>query len=113
VIESAADVFAGNENDWSQVRQFVGLLRRLAITSGAAVLLISHPSLSGMSTGTGTSGLTGWNNSVRSRLYFTSPKTRNGDEPDNDVRELKVMKSNYGPAGETVRLRWQRGVRSR
>jgi RecA-family ATPase len=28
-IEAAADVFAGNENDRSQVRQFLGLLRRL------------------------------------------------------------------------------------
>jgi hypothetical protein len=109
-IEAAADVFAGNENDRSQVRQFLGLLRRLAITTGAAVLLIAHPSLSGLESGRGTSGSTAWNNSVRSRLYFTSTKAKDGDEPDGDVRELKVMKSNYGPAGEVVRLRWQRGV---
>jgi RecA-family ATPase len=109
-IEAAADVFAGNENDRSQVRQFLGLLRRLAVTTGAAVLLIAHPSLSGLASGSGTSGSTAWNNSVRSRLYFTSTKARDGDEPDGDVRELKIMKSNYGPAGEVVRLRWQRGV---
>jgi hypothetical protein len=41
-IEAAADVFAGNENDRSQVRQFLGLLRRLAVTTGAAVLLIAQ-----------------------------------------------------------------------
>jgi RecA-family ATPase len=110
VIEAAADVFAGNENDRSQVRQFIGLLRRLAIESGAAVMLISHPSLSGMASGTGTSGSTAWNNSVRSRLYFTSVKAKEGDEPDAGARELRVMKSNYGPAGEVMRLRWQRGV---
>ena len=108
VIEAAADVFAGNENDRSQVRQFVSLLQRLARTSGAAVLLIAHPSLEGLRSGTGTSGSTGWNNSVRSRLYFSGVKV--GDETDEDVRELKVMKSNYGPKGETVRLRWQRCV---
>lgn len=110
VIEAAADVFAGNENDRAQVRQFVALLRRLAIEADAAVLLIAHPSLTGLTSGTGTSGSTGWNNSVRSRLYFHAPKARDNDEADTDVRQLEVMKSNYGPKGEAVRLCWQRGV---
>jgi RecA-family ATPase len=109
VIEAAADVFAGNENDRSQVRQFVALMRRLALTTDAAVLLIGHPSLTGLATGTGTSGSTAWNNSVRSRLYFTGAKKAD-DDAESDIRELKVMKSNYGPPGEVVRLRWQRGV---
>ena len=110
VIDAAADVFAGNENDRSQVRQFIGLLRRLAIESGAAVMLLAHPSLFGMASGKGTSGSTAWNNSARSRLYLTSLKPKEGDEPDPAVRELQVMKSNYGPAGEIMRLRWQRGL---
>jgi RecA-family ATPase len=109
VIEAAADVFAGNENDRAQVRQFIALLRRLALGTGAAVLLIAHPSLTGMASGKGTSGSTAWNNSVRSRLYFTGAK-KPDDDDEADIRELKVMKSNYGPAGEIVRLRWQRGV---
>jgi RecA-family ATPase len=108
-VEALADVFAGNENDRAQVRQFIALLRRLALTTGAAVLLIAHPSLTGLATGTGTSGSTAWNNSVRSRLYFTGAK-KSEDDAESDVRELKVMKSNYGPAGEIVRLRWRRGV---
>jgi RecA-family ATPase len=108
-IEAAADVFAGNENDRVQVRQFIAILRRLAIESGAAVLLIAHPSLSGMMNGKGTSGSTAWNNSVRSRLYFTSGKEKD-DDAGPDVRELKVVKANYGPEGEVVRLRWQRGL---
>jgi RecA-family ATPase len=111
VIEAAADVFAGNENDRAQVRQFIGLLRRLAMNSGAAVMLIAHPSLTGLASGTGSSGSTAWNNSARSRLYFTGAKKGADDGDDEtDVRELRVMKSNYGPAGEIVRLRWQRGV---
>jgi AAA domain len=56
-IEASADVFAGNENDRAQVRQFIALLRSLAIKSGAAVLLLAHPSLTGLNSGTGTSGL--------------------------------------------------------
>jgi RecA-family ATPase len=110
VIEAAADVFAGNEIDRAQVRQFIGLLRKLAIKHDAAVLLIQHPSLTGMREGTGTSGSTGWNNSARSRMYFSKAKDDGDNEQDNEIRELKVMKSNYGPAGETVRMRWQRGV---
>lgn len=112
VIEAAADTFGGNENDRSQVRQFVGLLRRLCIAAdGAALVLIAHPSLTGMASGTGTSGSTGWSNSVRSRLYFARARRSDDDETaDDDVRELRVMKSNYGPCGETVRTRWQNGV---
>jgi RecA-family ATPase len=109
-IEAAADVFAGNENDRSQVRQFIGLLTRIARASGAAVLLIQHPSLTGLSSGTGTSGSTAWNNSVRARMNFAGVKPANGDDAEPDLRQLQVLKSNYGPAGEVVRLRWQRGV---
>lgn len=110
VVEALADIYAGNENDRTQVRQFGGLLRRLAVGSGAAVLALGHPSLTGMSTGTGTSGSTHWNNSARSRLYFTGVKG-DADEPlEKDVRELVVMKANYGPSGEKIRVRWDRGV---
>jgi RecA-family ATPase len=110
VLEAAADVFAGNENDRVQVRQFIGHLRRPAISTGAAVMLIQHPSLTGLASGSGTSGSTAWNNSVRSRLNFTAAKPSDGDDPDPNLRELRVMKSNYGPSGEAVRLKWQRGV---
>src|SRR5260221_11911203 len=70
VIDALADAFAGDENNRSQARQFIGLLKRPARQYGCAFLCLAHPSLSGMSSGTGTSGSTGWNNSVRSRLYF-------------------------------------------
>jgi RecA-family ATPase len=110
VIEAAADVFPVNENDRGTARQCVVLLRRLAMRSGAAVLLLAHPSLSGIASGSGASGSTAWNNSVRSRLYFSAERTRDGDETDKELRELQVMKANYGPAGERVRVRWQNGV---
>src|SRR5262245_61912763 len=46
-LDTAADVFAGSEIDRSQVRQFIGLLRGLAVEYDTAVLLLSHPSLTG------------------------------------------------------------------
>ncbi len=51
VLDTAADCFAGNENDRSQTRQFVTLLRALAMESGAAVILVSHPSVYGTNSG--------------------------------------------------------------
>lgn len=112
VVESAADVFAGNENDRAQVRQFIGLLRGMAIKSGAAVLLLGHPSVAGRNTGTGTSGSTGWSNSVRSHLYFTAGKSAqdSDDAPIGDFRQLTVMKANYGPRGGSVKVQWKDGV---
>jgi RecA-family ATPase len=93
------------------VRQFIGLLRgELAIKCGTAVVLLQHPSLSGLTSGTGTSGSTHWNNSCRSRLYLSTVKAENDCDADRDLRELKVMKSNYGPSGEVIKLRWKAGV---
>jgi hypothetical protein len=83
VLDTLADMFPGNENDRTQARQFVGMLRGLAIRHECALLLLAHPSLAGLNTGTGTSGSTGWNNSVRSRLYL-SRITQDGYEADPD-----------------------------
>jgi RecA-family ATPase len=110
VLDNSADVFAGNENDRAQVRQFVTLLRDMAISANAGLLLTSHPSLTGISSGTGLSGSTAWNASVRSRLYFKRATTEKDEEPDPDRRVLEVMKSNYGPVGETVTVRWKDGL---
>ncbi|MFC3692654.1 AAA family ATPase [Chenggangzhangella methanolivorans] len=105
VLDTSADLFGGDEIRRSQVRQFVAMLRALAIETGAAVILLSHPSVAGMTAGTGTSGSTAWNNSVRSRLYMDR-------EPDRDpaARRLRVMKANYGSPGAEFRLRWEDGA---
>ena len=88
-IDTSADVFAGNENERAQVRQFIGLLRKLAMVANGSVVLLSHPSLAGINTGTGISGSTAWHNSVRSRMYMTAPKLEQGEQPDTDLRELQ------------------------
>ena len=110
IVDTAADIFAGNENDRAQVRQFIGLLRGLAIDANCGVLVVSHPSLTGINSGSGTSGTTGWHNSVRSRLYFKAAKDAGDDVSETGVRELVIKKNNYGPSGETVRLFYEGGV---
>ena len=112
VLDNSADIFGGNENDRAQVRQFIGILRGMAIAASTGVLLTSHPSLTGISSGTGLSGSTAWNASVRSRLYFKRATTEKDEEPDPDLRVLECMKSNYGPVGETITLRWNNGFYS-
>jgi RecA-family ATPase len=65
LLDALADVFGGEEIARTQARQFIGLLRGLAIDHSLAVVLIAHPSLTGMASGAGTSGSTAWSNSVR------------------------------------------------
>jgi RecA-family ATPase len=110
VLDTLADLFGGNEIDRAQARQFIGLLRGLALRHAATVLLLAHPSVAGMTKGTGSSGSTGWNNSVRSRLYFDRIRADDNSEPDPDARVLRLMKSNYGRVGGEIVLHWRRGV---
>jgi RecA-family ATPase len=111
IVDNSADVFAGNENDRAQVRQFVTLLRDMAISANAGLVLTSHPSLSGINSGSGTSGSTGWHNRARARMYFKRATTDRDEEPDPLLRVLQTMKSNYsGAEGETINLRWKDGL---
>ena len=110
VLDALADVFGGDEINRAQVRQFVGLLRSLAIDHNLAVVLIAHPSLEGMRNGSGSSGSTAWNNSVRARVYLERAKNEEDRKNDPDFRILSVKKSNYGPAGVEMRLRWRDGA---
>lgn len=107
VIDTLADINPADENQRSAARQFVQLLRKPAVQFRCTVIVLAHPSLTGMNSGTGTSGSTGWNNSVRSRLYFRRPDE---EDADPDLRVLELMKSNYSRIGEKITLRWKNGV---
>jgi RecA-family ATPase len=112
IIDTAADTFSGLEIDREQVRTFVQRLRALMEPTRGNVIITQHPSVEGMKSGTGLSGSTAWNNSVRSRMYLTSVKKydEEGDEMPTNERSLKFMKSNYGPKGEKLRIVWDEGV---
>jgi|SRR5262245_19373879 len=111
IIANSANVFAGNENDRSQVQQFVGLLKRIAFASGGSVVLISHPSLTGLSTNTGISGTTQWHNAVRSRMWLKNVDANGADKQEtSDLRLLEFMKNQYGRIEETLTLRYRAGM---
>ncbi len=103
ILDSLHDFFAGNENARPQARQFVNQLRSIAMTINGSVLLLAHPSVSGL-TSDGRSGSTAWNNTVRSRLYLTRPK-------EEGARHLilKTVKANYSASGAEMRLEYRSG----
>ena len=107
VLDSRADVFGGSEIDREQVRRFIGALRRTALEHDLAILILAHPSLSGMSSGSGSSGSTHWRNAVRSDLYLTRP---DGDYASPDARVLTPKKMNYAAIGHAMNLRWSCGA---
>ena len=112
MIDNVADVFGGNEIDRSQVRQFVRLMRRLAIAADGYVIMSAHPSLQGISSKSGLSGSTQWHNcSPRARL--SARAERQGERrgaPSSDVRVLEFMKCNYSALAEQITLRWANGL---
>jgi len=104
ILDTSADLFGGDEINRVQVRQFVGMLRKIAMGIDCAVILLSHPSIQGIQSGSGLSGSTAWNNSVRSRLYLTAA------QDDDEARVLTTVKSNYGKKGGGIKMRWSDGT---
>jgi len=113
ILDTAADLFGGSEINRNHTRTFISYMRRLAIAAdnSAAVILLTHPSLEGIRSGTGLSGSTAWHNSVRARCVFKKFEEEDEDTiEDPDLRVLEWRKNNYGPAQSTITVRYQNGV---
>lgn len=113
ILDTAADLFGGNEVIRGQVNYFIkavcGSYIRRAKELGfmLTVVILAHPSQAGRNSGTGESGSTGWSNAVRSRLYLTRPEDGLPEQ-----RILTRKKSNYSAAGDDVKLElmWFKGA---
>ena len=110
VLDTLADLFGGDEIKRTHTRQFICLLRGLIRETGLTIVLLAHPSMSGMASGSGTSGSTAWNNSVRSRLYLKRRVAQGGVEQDADIRTLTTMKANRAKIGDELVVRYRSGV---
>jgi RecA-family ATPase len=108
-IDTLSRAFAGNEIDRVQVYAFAMHMQALAKVAGGSVTVLSHPSLAGIASGSGISGSTAWHGAFRFRQYLKGAKN-DGEQPDDDLRELEFKKNQYGPKGETIVLRYQRGL---
>lgn len=98
VLDNAAHLFAGNENDRQQVTAFVNLLYSLCRDLGVTLILVAHSNKAGDS----YSGSTAWLNAVRSQIVLGRPE----DSPDPDERVLTLGKANYARQGQELRFRW-------
>jgi AAA domain len=109
VVDSVAATFGGNYVDRVQVRMFVSLFRQIAREAPSdapcSVLLLDHPSLSGMTNGSGRGGSMDWRNATRAFMYLRPTDNDDGSKG----RELEVMKINSGPTGEIQKLRFEDG----
>jgi RecA-family ATPase len=111
VLDTAADLFGGNENERAQVSAFIkACCGRIANETGATVVLCAHPSLEGLRSGRGSAGSTAWNNALRARLYLWREIDDHGGETDPDYRELELMKANFARKGMVLSLRFEDGV---
>jgi RecA-family ATPase len=92
------------------VYAFAQHMQALATVADGSVTVLSHPSLQGMSSGSGLSGSTAWHGAFRFRQYLKGVKAVDGEQPDTDLRELEFKKNQYGPLGENLVLRYQHGL---
>jgi RecA-family ATPase len=104
VIDNRGQVVLGNENDRGVASLAMRALQLLAERYGCAIVLLSHPSQAGESTGSGQSGSTAWFATGRSALFLTYE----GDE-SSDLRKLVSKKANYSKGGVEVALQWDLG----
>ena len=114
ILDALQDVFGGDENNRVETRRFMSALAQIALNlnsgEGGSVVVLAHPSRAGQ--GSGESGSTAWTAACRSRLHFKRSDTGNDNDvnPDRGKRTLENPKSNYGPDGGRLHLRWRDGA---
>jgi RecA-family ATPase len=109
-IDTLSRAFAGNEIDRVQVYAFAMHMQALAMVAGGSATILSHPSLQGIASGTGLSGSTAWHGAFRFRQYLKGVRPADGEQSDNNLRELEFKKNQYGPTCEAIALRYQHGL---
>ena len=107
ILDTVSDVYAGNENDRSQVSQFVkGILNRLGRDLGVTIIVIAHPAKGGAVAGQGFSGSTAWEGAFRCRWELNY---RKADQVDGQL-ELVLAKSNSTKPGQKIVLENRGGI---
>jgi RecA-family ATPase len=111
VLDTREDVFNGDQNNPIHARKFVrGCCDRIARELGGIVVLVYHPSVRGLSDGDMQSGSVQWNSSYRARLVLTRPAEGKEDDDTADTRVLSLIKGNFAPPSEAIKINWQDGA---
>jgi RecA-family ATPase len=109
-LDVAVDLYGGNEIMRRQVRAFMRAVVKLARMINGPAVMTTHVSQAGIQSDGGHSGSTDWSNASRSRAYLSALKDDTGGPVDPDARILTRKKANNARLGETVKLRWQKGL---
>ena len=105
IFDPVANLWTGDEVNREHVTTFLSVMRnRIATQLGATIVINAHPSREGIKDGTGFSGSSAWNNSVKARLYLRS------DPNDQDQRILELAKANDGRAGQKIIMKWDKPI---
>jgi RecA-family ATPase len=107
-IDTAAVTFAGNENFRNHVTPYMRALTAQAVMNNCIVILNAHPSRGNTNSYSGSSA---WLASCRMGVSLGRPK--NYDEETGQPafeRVLRGLKSNYSPAIQNERLRYDHGA---
>ena len=107
-VDNCAATYIGSQIDRSGARGYNNQLRRIARgPSKPALLLLDHPSQSGLASGRGGGGNMDWRNAPRSAAWLRDheDKTRTAE----GARVLEHVKSNNGRKAEPIDLHWSDG----
>lgn len=107
ILDSLYDFFPGNQLEQVAARRFMGYLTALAHDAECAIVMLMHPSKAGMETGDGASGNRAFRNAARSMLYFEA--STQADNLETAPVILRDKKSNRGPRGFEISLKWDNG----
>jgi len=107
-LDNAMQLYVGNLNDPREVTVFCNALTRLAIETGAAVILAGHVA---KAQGSEFAGTMAWENAVRMRLFLKREIDEKGEEvEDSDRRILTRGKANSARKGERLTMIWHEGA---
>lgn len=107
-LDNAMQLYVGNLNDPREVTVFCNALTRLAIETGAAVILAGHVA---KAQGSEFAGTMAWENAVRMRLFLKREIDEKGEEvEDSDRRILTRGKANSARKGERLIMMWHEGA---
>lgn len=109
-IDNRAQTVDANELDRSVATKVGAILDAIARKMRVTIILLAHPSLSGLANGSGASGSTAWFNAVRNQVNMRRPEDADPKAADDGRRELVAGKANYGPMGRVIGLQWTAGA---
>jgi RecA-family ATPase len=107
-LDNAMQLYVGNLNDPREVTVFCNALSRMALDTGAAVILAGHVA---KTDGSEFSGTMAWENAVRMRLFLKRESDKDGKEiEDSDRRILTRSKANTARKGQQLTMVWHEGA---